>query len=89
MKVSVCMGTTCMMNGAQRLYDQLTSLNEIISLNPEDYTVEELVVEPVKCQKECKKIENYSNCVVYIDGEQVRDLSKNVIVENIMKQIKK
>ena len=61
MKVKVCMGTSCVMNGAMHLYDQLASLNDLIDLNPEEYNIERLEVEAMKCQKICKNTDNFKN----------------------------
>ncbi|NLW51941.1 MAG: hypothetical protein GXY87_01060 [Tissierellia bacterium] len=89
MKVKVCMGTSCVMNGAMHLYDQLISLNDLIDLNPEQYNIESLEVEALKCTKVCKKTENYKNCVVYVDDELISDMKTQFIVEHIMSIIKK
>lgn len=88
MKIEVCMGTNCMMNGAMQLYDQLQSLNELIADNPDYYKVDEIIVEPTKCQKNCKLHEDYKDCTVIVDGHMVDDMKGTELLEYVMNTIK-
>lgn len=89
MKVEVCMGTNCMMNGSMELFDQLQSINELILQNPEAYSVESLEVEPRKCLKHCKKYDDYKHCTVLVDGHEVENMKGSELLEHVMNLIKK
>lgn len=89
MKVEVCMGTNCMMNGSMELFDQLQSINELILQNPEAYKVSGLDVQPSKCLKNCKKHEDYKDCTVVVDGHEVDDMKGPELLEYVMNLIKK
>lgn len=87
MKIKICMGTNCVVNGAMDLYDQIESLNELIEENPEAYKVESLELEAISCTKDCKT-ETHKQCVVYIDEKPVK-LEARYLVEHIMDLIRK
>lgn len=89
MRIEVCMGTNCMMNGSMELFDQLSSFNELIEENPEDYKVENLEVVPIKCQKNCKLEEEYKDVTIIIDGDLVHNLKGAELLERVMNTIKK
>lgn len=90
MKIKVCMGTNCVMNGAMTLFDQLNSLNELIGANPDEYKIDAIELEAIKCQKVCKKhIGDYKNVVIYVDNEQITEKDPREVVEYIMNIIKK
>ncbi|MDO4778837.1 MAG: hypothetical protein Q4A42_04690 [Tissierellia bacterium] len=86
MKVKVCMGTNCVMNGSMELFDQIASLNDLILANPEEYSVESIETEAIKCNKICKS-DDFKKCVVYVDDELL-DVKRSQVLENIMKRIK-
>ncbi len=88
MKIEVCMGTNCMMNGAMQLYDQLQSLNEIIEANPEGYSVDHIEVNATKCHKICKAEEDYKDSLVIIDGERIPNMRGAALVEYVMNKIR-
>lgn len=89
MKVEVCMGTNCMMNGSMELFDQLQSFNELITENPDNYKVDNLEVVPVKCLKNCKKHDDYKDCTIIVDGHEVDDMKGSELLEYVMNMIKK
>lgn len=89
MKIQVCQGTRCMMNGSLHLYDQLNSLNELILLNPDDYLVESVEATPRKCEKACKRDPKFKNVVVCIDGVCHEDMKNVEVLEYVMDKIKK
>lgn len=89
MKIEVCMGTNCMMNGSMSLYDQLHSIEELVMENPENYDFEPIEVEVAKCEKICKKYDEYKYCHVIIDGNSIEDKTNTELIEYIMNIIKK
>lgn len=89
MKIEVCMGTNCMMNGSMSLYDQLQSLEEIVKENPDEYIDEDMEINVMKCKKICKKYDNYKYCHVRVNDESIENKENREIVEYIMNLIKK
>lgn len=76
MKVTICMGSRCVMMGSMTIYDQVESLHESI---PEL----DLEIDTVTCMKKCK--ENEANCpYVLIDEELVEKATSQGVMERIM-----
>lgn len=44
MKIKVCMGNNCVLNGAMEMWDQISSINELIEAHPENYKDRKSVV---------------------------------------------
>ena len=76
MKVTICMGSRCVMMGSMMIYDQIESLHESI---PEL----DLEIDTVTCMQMCK--ENEHNCpFVLLDGKLVEKATSQGVMERIM-----
>ncbi|WP_138160642.1 (2Fe-2S) ferredoxin domain-containing protein [Peptoniphilus catoniae] len=64
MKITICMGSRCVMTGAMSIFDQLEALRD----SSPDFDLE---IETSTCMKKCKEDEN--GCpYVLIDGELIK-----------------
>lgn len=76
MKLTICMGSKCVMMGAMNILDQVEDLKERMGY-------EDLQVETVVCMKYCKNKEHHSP-IVMIDGEVMTDATTERVMEKIM-----
>lgn len=75
MKLTICMGSKCVMVGAMNILDQVEELKE--SMGYEDLTIETVV-----CMKYCKN-EGEDCPVVMFDGEVMTNASTEKVMEKI------
>lgn len=80
MKVTLCMGSNCVMMGNMNLLSQLEDLQESM----EDISLE---IETVKCLGFCKKEERVSP-VAIIDGEVLKRANAQEVMEKIVSKSK-
>lgn len=76
MKLTICMGSRCVMMGSMTIYDQVESLYETI---PEL----DLEIETVTCMQQCKENEQNSPFVL-LDGELLEKATSQGVMERIM-----
>lgn len=77
MKVTLCMGSNCVMKGNMSIQSQLEDLKE--SLEWED-----LEIGFEHCLGQCKKDQGASP-VVLVDGEVITGATSEVVMEKVMK----
>lgn len=75
MKLTICMGSKCVMVGAMNILDQVEELKE--SMGYEDLTIETVV-----CMKYCKKEEEQCPVVMFDD-----EVMTNATTERVMEKI--
>ncbi len=89
MKIKVCMGNNCVLNGAMEMWDQISSINELIEAHPENYKIDRIELEPIKCQKICKTKADHITPLVIVDDQIIDDYENRLVMEHIMKLISK
>lgn len=89
MKVQVCVGSNCMLLGAMNILDQIEDLKDIINDDPDNYSDEEIVVEPVSCLLYCKNTNESIAPVVVIDGEEMFNATSQNVMEKIVTKLRK
>lgn len=88
MKVKVCMGSNCTLLGAMNILDQVEDLKDLISEN-EDYRDDELDIDVVKCLGYCKGESRNISPVVVVDDEVICNATSQIVMEKIMKKLRK
>ena len=83
-KVEICTGSRCMMEGASTIFDILEDLSEEITERHPEIKIE---IENPKCRQYCKKDPGLVP-VVEINGEVVFNASTQVVMEKVMDLVK-
>ena len=83
-KVEICTGSRCMMEGASTIFDILEDLSEEITERHPEIKIE---IENAKCRQYCKKDPGLVP-VVEINGEVVFNASTQVVMEKVMDLVK-
>ena len=83
-KVEICTGSRCMMEGASTIFDILEDLSEEITERHPEIKIE---IENSKCRQYCKKAPGLVP-VVEINGEVVFNASTQVVMEKVMDLVK-
>ncbi len=84
MKIEICVGSSCTMMSAMNILDYFEEWSENLKNKAEENSVniEEIIVEPVKCLRDCKG--NYdASPVVYINGKILENANKDKILDEI------
>jgi NADH:ubiquinone oxidoreductase subunit E len=76
MKVTLCMGSNCVMMGNMSIQTQLEDLKESLKWDA-------LEIEFQQCQGQCK-IDEATSPVVMIDGEEILSATSEVVMEKVM-----
>ena len=83
-KVEICTGSRCMMEGASTIFDILEDLSEEITERHPEIKIE---IKNSKCRQYCKKDPGLVP-VVEINGEVVFNASTQVVMEKVMDLVK-
>ena len=83
-KVEICTGSRCMMEGASTIFDILEDLSEEITERHPEIKIE---IGNSKCRQYCKKDPGLVP-VVEINGEVVFNASTQVVMEKVMDLVK-
>lgn len=89
MKVKVCVGSNCALLGSMSILDQIDDLKDIIKEDSENYNDEVLEVEAVKCIGLCKNTEENVAPIAVIDDEPMYNATSQIVMEKIIKKIRK
>jgi len=89
MKVKVCVGSNCTLLGSMNILDQIDDLKDIIKEDLDNYNEEELEVEAIKCLGFCKETSENISPIVVIDGEPIYNATGQIIMEKIIKKMRK
>lgn len=83
-KIKICTGSRCMMEGASTIYDVLEELIEEIAENHPEVEIE---IDNTKCRKYCKD-DNKLVPVVQINEDVIFNASTQVVMEKVMDLVK-
>lgn len=89
MNVKVCVGSSCTLLGAMGILDQIEDLKDIINEDLDNYNVEELEVEVVKCLGFCKGTNKKISPVVVIDDETIFNATSQIVMEKIINKVRR
>lgn len=89
MNVKVCVGSNCTLLGAMGILDQIEDLKDIINEDLDNYNIEELEVEVVKCLGFCKGTNKKISPVVVIDDEPIFNATSQIVMEKIMNKVRR
>ena len=89
MKVKVCMGSSCTLLGAMNILDNVEGLKDLIDVDIEKYSEEELEIVAVKCLNYCKNTTENICPVVVIDDGVIFNATSQIVMEKIMEKMKK
>ncbi|SHI66094.1 NAD(P)H-dependent oxidoreductase subunit E [Parasporobacterium paucivorans] len=88
MKVKVCVGSNCTLLGAMGILDQIEGLKDIVNEDMDEFDMEGLDIEVVKCLGFCKKTNKKIAPVVVIDDEPIFNATGQTVMEKIINKMR-